>query len=196
MLPRLAALLRDRRGGAVVEFAAIAPVLLMLILGLFDLSYNIYTSTLLEGAIQKAGRDATIEGAGARTTTIDNRVRHIVGDLVGNATIKIDRRAYTDFADVAQPEDFTDIDGDGVCGDGEPFEDANGNGTFDTDRGIAGVGGARDAVLYTVTVQYPRAFPVMKLLGFSETVTAQARTVLRNQPFGAQNVTQVVGTCE
>ena len=57
------------------------------------------------------------------------------------------------------------------------------------------MGGARDAVLYTVTVSYPRAFPVMKLLGFSNTVTARARTVLRNQPYGAQNKTAPIGNC-
>lgn len=195
--PGFARLRRDERGATVVEFAAIAPAMLMLILGLLDMSYNIYTSTLLEGAIQKAGRDATIEGAETRTMAIDNRMREVVGDLVSNATITIDRRAYANFADVARPEDFTDADGDGLCGNGEPFEDANRNGTYDTDRGTAGLGGARDAVLYTVTVEYPRAFPVMGLLGFDETVTAQARTVLRNQPYGDQaESTPLVGTCE
>jgi hypothetical protein len=50
-------------------------------------------------------------------------------------------------------------------------------------------------VLYTVTVTYPRAFPVMKLLGFSPTVTARTRTVLRNQPYGPQNQAAAVGNC-
>ena len=106
------------------------------------------------------------------------------------------RRAYTDFSDVSQPEDFTDTDNNGRCDNGEPFEDANGNGLYDTDRGIDGIGSARDAVLYTVTVRYPRAFPVMSLLGFEKTVTAQARTVLRNQPYGNQHVSSGVGTCD
>jgi hypothetical protein len=192
---RARSVVRDPRGATVVEFAAIAPAMLMLILGLLDLSFNIYTSTLLEGAIQKAGRDASLEGASGRSLAIDNRVRRIVGDLVRNATIEIDRRAYTDFSDVSQPEDFSDLDGNGLCNGGEAFEDANGNGTYDTDRGVEGVGSARDAVLYTVTVNYPRAFPVMSLLGFDSTVTAQARTILRNQPFGTQRGASAVGSC-
>jgi Flp pilus assembly pilin Flp len=189
-------LARDCRGATAVEFAAIAPVLLTLILGLMDFSYNMYTTALLEGAIHKAARDATIEGAGGRAIAIDARVRDIVGDIAGNASIDFDRRAYSDFSDVSQPEDFTDSDGDGVCAEGEPFEDVNGNGTWDQDRGTAGTGGARDAVLYTVTVTYPRAFPFMGLLGLSETVTARSQTVLRNQPFGEQDRAVEVGNCE
>ena len=192
---KTALLARDKRGATAVEFAAIAPALLMTLLGLMDLSYNMYATTLLEGAIQKAARDATIEGAGGRAAAIDSRVRGVVHDIVGNATIQFDRRAYTDFSEVSRPEDFTDTNGDGTCAGGEPFEDVNDNGTWDQDRGKAGTGGARDAVLYTVTVTYPRAFPVMGLLGLSDTVTARSRTVLRNQPYGDQNRTVAVGNC-
>jgi Flp pilus assembly protein TadG len=194
--PRLAALARDTRGVTVVEFAAIAPALLMVLLGLMDLGYNLYAASVLEGAIQSAGRDSTIQGADTRSDEIDDEVRAVVENIVPNASVAFDRRAYVDFSDVARPEDFTDGNEDGICSEGEPFEDANGNGTWDEDRGRAGGGGARDAVLYTVTVTYPRAFPLMKLFGFSDTVTAHSRTVLRNQPYGEQNKAVPVGNCE
>ena len=186
---------RDASGATAIEFAAIAPALMMVILGLMDLSYNLYATTLLEGAIQAAGRDSTIEGAETRGLAIDNELRDRVDDIVPNATISIDRRAYIDYSDVGTPEDFTDTDDDGLCNNGEPFEDANNNGMWDEDRGQADMGGARDAVLYTVNVSYPRAFPVMRLLGFSPTVTARSRTVLRNQPYGPQNKAATVGNC-
>lgn len=194
-LAAIARLPRDTRGATAVEFAAIAPCLLMVLLGVMDLSYNLYASTLLEGALQRAARDSTIEGAEGRQLDIDNRVRDVVDDLVVDAEIKFDRRAYTDFSDISRPEEFTDANGDGTCNDGEPFEDANRNGTWDDDRGKVGMGGARDAVLYTVTISYPRAFPVMGLLGFSSTVTTQSRTVLRNQPFDEQDLAIPVGNC-
>jgi Flp pilus assembly pilin Flp len=187
---------RDQRGATAVEFAAILPALLTVLLGLMDISYNIYTVTLLEGAIQKAGRDSTIEGAGGRGLAIDNKVRGIVDDLVPNAEISFDRRAYIDYSDVGRPEDYSDLNDDGACNDGEPFEDANGNGQWDADRGRADMGGARDAVLYTVTVEYPRAFPFMSLLGWDDHITARSQTVLRNQPYGQQNKAAAVGNCE
>jgi Flp pilus assembly pilin Flp len=186
---------RDSRGVTAVEFAAIAPALLMTLLGMMDLSYNLYASTLLEGAVQKAGRDSTIEGAEGKGMAIDDKVSEVVHNIVPSADVNFVRSAYIDYADVGRPEEFTDSNDDGVCNDGEPFEDANVNGTWDQDRGRADMGGARDAVLYTVTASYPRAFPVMKLLGFSNTVTARARTVLRNQPYGAQNKAAPIGNC-
>ena len=66
---------------------------------------------------------------------------------------------------------------------------------WDTDRGVDGMGGARDAVLYTVTVSYPRAFPLMHLIGLPETVTSRSQTVLRNQPYGSQDQTVSLGEC-
>ena len=192
----LQALLRDTRGATATEFAMIAPALLTVLLGLMDISYNIYTVTLLEGAIQKAGRDSTIEGAEAKGLAIDNRVRHVVGEIVPQADVEFDRRAYIDFSDVGRPEDYSDLNDDGICNDGEPFEDANGNGNWDPDQGREDMGGARDAVLYTVTVTYPRAFPFMSLIGWDENVTATSQTVLRNQPYGQQNRAASVGNCE
>lgn len=193
--PALARLLRDSRGATAVEFAVIAPTLLMVLLGLMDLSYNIYATTLLEGAIHRAARDSTIEGSAGRSVAIDSKVRATVDDLVSNATIEFERRAYADFSDVSEPEDFSDTDGDGICAEGEPFEDVNGNGTWDEDRGSEGMGGSRDAVLYTVTVSYPRPFPLMKAIGFDANVTVRSSTVLRNQPYGEQDRTVAVGSC-
>jgi Flp pilus assembly protein TadG len=194
-LPATRALWRDERGAALTEFGLIAPALIVLILGLMEVSYNMYAISLVEGAIHKAGRDGTIEGAGTRGLEIDNRVRAIVQDVVPDATITFDRRAYVDYEEVNQPEDFTDVNGDGQCNAGEPFADVNGNGRWDLDRGRIDMGGARDAVLYTVTVSYPRTFKGVSLIGLSEMATVQARTVLRNQPYGPQNKPTTVGNC-
>lgn len=186
---------RNQRGAAAIEFAIIAPTLMMVLMGLMDLGYNLYAGTLLEGAIQKAARDSTIEGASSAQLLLDKRVTDVVDDIVSDATIQFTRKAYTNFQDVRRPEDFTDSNADGNCNDGEPFEDVNGNHSWDADRGSNGMGGARDAVLYTVTVTYDRPFPLMKLLGFNNQVTSIARTVLRNQPYSSQKVTVTVGNC-
>jgi Flp pilus assembly pilin Flp len=192
---RMRALVRDERGATLVEFALVAPVLLLTLLGVFEMGYNYYIQAQLHGSIQKAARDSTIETAIGNSEEIDAKVGRAVHQIVPSAEIEFDRRSYANFADVSQPEDFTDIDGNGTCSDGEPFEDANGNGSWDEDRGSDGQGGARDAVLYVVTVSYKRAFGMGQLLGMPEMFTTEATTVLRNQPFGDQVVVAVAGNC-
>ncbi len=191
----LRALRRDERGATLVEFALVAPVLLLTLLGLFEMGYNYYIQAQLQGAIQKAARDSTIETAMGKTSEIDDRVENAVHMIVPGAKVGFSRTSYTNFTDVAEPEDFTDIDGNGTCSDGEPFEDANANGTWDQDRGKLGQGGARDAVLYVVSVTYRRMFGVARLIGFPEMFTTEATTVVRNQPFGDQTIAAVAGTC-
>jgi Flp pilus assembly protein TadG len=193
----LARLVRDNRGATIVEFALITPALLITLMGLFDLAYNMYTAQQLQGAIQNAARQSTLEGASTNVSNIDAIVTRSVHAVAGNAVLTFDRTAYASFSSVARPEDYTDVNSDGTCNDGEPFEDANGNGVWDADSGSSGFGGARDAVLYTVTVVYPRAFPIAKLIpGQTDTFTLTATTVLRNQPYGLQNTASTAtGNC-
>jgi len=190
-----APLAHDQSGAALVEFALVAPVFVFALIGLFDLSYNIYTASLLEGAIQHAARDSTIEGADLTEAEIDAKVTEVVHSIVASSTVSFERKAYTNFADVARPEDFTDSNNDGLCNDGEPFEDTNGNNLWDEDRGANGMGGARDAVLYIVTVTYDRQFPLHQMVGVPAQVSSVARTVLRNQPYAQQDLEVSVENC-
>ena len=62
---------RDRRGVTAIEFAFVAPVMCLLLLGLCDLTYQSYVQSIVTGALQKAGRDSTIQGAASRGAAID-----------------------------------------------------------------------------------------------------------------------------
>lgn len=195
MLSTLARLKQDETGATIVEFALIAPVLVVTLMGLFDFSYNFYAETMIEGAVQKAARDSTIEHYANNPSALDDRVEHAVQSVVFDADVEFVRTGYTNYADVGRPEDWTDTNGDGICADNEPFEDANGNGQWDPDRALEDTNGARSAVLYEVNATYDRAFPMAELLGFEDTVTVTARTVLRNQPFNATEDIATVGNC-
>ncbi|WP_225206185.1 TadE/TadG family type IV pilus assembly protein [Novosphingobium huizhouense] len=189
-------LLAADAGATAVEFGLVVPVLVMVLLGLFDMGYNMWAVTILQGALQQAARSSTLESASGQTATIDGKVTTRVRQLVPSATLAFSRKAYTNFSNVGTPEDYTDTNGNGTCDAGEPFEDANSNGTWDADRGVDGIGGARDAVLYTVTMSYPRVFPMARLAGLSSTVSVTARTVLRNQPFKLQEASTTIGSCQ
>lgn len=184
---------RDRSGVSAVEFALIAPVFMLTLMGIWDLGFNMYATTLLQGSVQDAARGSTIEGA--ETGVLDARVTDMVHRIVPDAELTFSRRAYADFSSVGRPEDFNDLNGDGACNDGEPYEDANSNGAYDSDRGTVGIGGARLAVLYDVDMRYPRIFPMAQLAGQSPTVTISASTVLRNQPYASPESTMDTRSC-
>lgn len=188
-------MLRDTAGAVLVEFALVAPVLLLMLLATFEVGHGLYTQAQLQGAVQAAARSSTLEGAAGHAGTIDERVAQAVAEIRPEATIDFGRRSYASFSRVGQAEDFVDVNGDGLCNDGEQFEDANGNGVWDEDRGRTGFGGARDVVVYTVTITYPRTFGMAQMFGFTREVTVVATTVLRNQPYDEQDLSSVTGNC-
>lgn len=177
----LRSLRANRDGATFVEFALISPVLLIAVMGAMDAAFNAYTSTVLRGAVAHAARDATIEAAdgGALDTAVTTEVRRVLP----TAQLSYARKSYDSFSVVGTPEDYDDQNSDGACNDGEPFEDANGNGIWDADRGKNGNGGARDVVEYQVTMSYDRLFPAPQLIGLPEEFSVTATTLLRNQPY-------------
>ncbi len=191
----LSSIRRDCTGATAVEFALIAPVLVLALIGLFDMGYAVYANTMLQGALQRAARESTVEGAANRVSEINKAVIDEVSPVVPEANFTFTRKSYANFSDVGVGEDYTDANNNNVCDDGEAFEDANGNGVWDQDRGTQGAGGARDAVLYTVTMKYPRMFPMASLIGLPQVVTNTASTVLRNQPYDLQRSNAKLGNC-
>lgn len=183
------------RGATIVEFALVAPLFLMMLFAVFDTGMKVYASSVLQGAMQRVGRDFSMEDAYSRSTQLENLVKSEVGTVVPGAQFTFTRNSYFDFADIGQAEKFDDINLDGQCNANEPFEDANANGHWDTDRGRSGNGGARDAVVFTATVTYRRLLPLGALMGWSATEELRAVTVLRNQPYDEQNRTIPLGNC-
>jgi len=188
------ALRNDRRGAVLVEFALLTPVMLLMLMGLGDMLYQVYTQSILNGELQKAARDSGIEGGAASTSTIDAKVQTMVMKIAPGATFTSTRKSYDSFSEVA-PEPFTDTNGNGVRDPGECFTDENGNGTWDQDPGAAGQGGASAVTVYTMTATYPRLFPVAGLFGWPTTQTVSATTLLKNQPYATQTTTANVTVC-
>ncbi|WP_373490867.1 TadE/TadG family type IV pilus assembly protein [Parasphingorhabdus sp.] len=198
LLARFRTLKRDDAGAALVEFALVAPVLLLLIMGMMDVGHRIYATAILQGSVQKAARDASLDDGSANAATIDDRVKELMLPVLQPEPISnfdFQRQNYSNFSDVSQPEDFTDTNNDGECNNGEPYDDANGNDIWDADRGATGQGNAKDAVLYTVRVAYPRLFPMARMIGLPEDEVIEASTVLRNQPFGEQSARGGIKNC-
>jgi Flp pilus assembly protein TadG len=178
-------LARDRRGVTIIEFAMVVPVLLLVLLGFFDLGYRSYASSVLQGALHDAARMATV--GGYSMTQIDARVKTRLSNFATRSTVTTAASSYYEFSGVAQPEkivgDTAPLNAYNV---GDCFEDANGNNTYDTDRGRSGTGNSDDIVRYSVTISFPRILPMGSLMGWGNTQTLTSDTVLRNQPYAGR----------
>ena len=82
-------LARAEDGATAVEFALIAPVFIMMLMGMFDMGYNMYTDQMLNGAIQQAARNSTLETGAGSATTLDSNVSKAVGAVAYGATMSI-----------------------------------------------------------------------------------------------------------
>ncbi len=196
----LHALRGDTKGVTAIEFGIVAPVMALFMMGVGELLYGSYTNSILTGAVQKAGRDATLQQNTTSTATagIDGQVMSLVRQVAPAATYVSTRENYTTFSNVDKPEPFIDSTKTGTIGvrdPGECFTDVNGNGLWDADMARSGVGGASDVAQYTITVDYPRIFPVAKLLGWGSTASLRAQTVLKNQPYAAQSSPSPATVC-
>lgn len=185
-------LARDQRGTAFMEFALSAPLFLLLALGAMDYCWQLYGQQVLQGAVNKAGRLSTLEGYANDPSSLDSMVRSRVQTVFRNAQVNFSRKSYESFSEVGKPEPFTDKNNNNAYDTGECFEDMNGNGNWDSDRGSSGNGGADDIVVYVATMKYDRILPVWRMLGISQQKTLVSTTVLRNQPYTTNTATSKV----
>jgi len=187
-------LLRDRRGGPAAEFAMALPATLLLVLGFGDLTYQAYLESVLTGAVQKAGRDSTIQGNATQTDQIDQKVIDAVKTAAPRATFVSNRENYDNYSEIG-PEPFTDTNHNGIRDKGECYSDVNGNAQWDSDPGMAGQGGANDVTYYKMKATFPRLFPFAWLIGWSQNVTITASTILKNQPYATQTTNTATTIC-
>jgi Flp pilus assembly protein TadG len=57
-------LARDQRGSSIVDFAMIAPIIMVITFGLFEVGRLYFTQTLLIDAVQQAARTAVVDQTG------------------------------------------------------------------------------------------------------------------------------------
>ena len=137
-MTRRAGLLRrlraNERATAVVEFALTAPVFLLILMGIFDFCWQMYAQQVLQGAVSKAGRDATLQSNALDQSALDDRVEAEVLKVFKNAEVGFTRLAYDRFDQVGVEERYTDANNNDQYDAGECYDDFNGNGHWDADR--------------------------------------------------------------
>lgn len=187
-------LARDERGVSATEFALIAPVFLTLLVGIFDAGQEAYGISVLNGAVQKAARDSSLEITDLGYA--DAMVQKQVAPILPGATFKSSRTSYNDYKDIGRPEKWNDANNNGTCDAGESYVDENGSGDWDDDIGKEGNGGADDVVVYQMTVDYEPTFKVPFMPNHWTKRSLTASAIKKNQPFANQvGYGSTAGTC-
>ncbi len=184
---RLARLANDQRGAAIVEFALIAPVLMLFVVGIFEVAMILFVSNLLEGSVREAARYGitgyVYEGYD-RIAVIRRIVEHNSAGMIDMEKVRIDTLTYQSFSAIGQPEPFSDTNANGTWDAGEAFNDVNGNGQWDPDMGVNGAGSPGDIVVYRITYDWPMLTRyVDKWLGSGSLITLSASYAVRNEPW-------------
>lgn len=195
------ALARDARGVTIIEFAIVAPVLILMLIGGFDLAHQSYIRAVMQGALNDAARRAAVEDPqfAAQGATLEERVEAVVKrqlePIAPEAEIAVAQRNFFEFTDIGNPEKLmTDVNGNGQYDetDGDCFADLDEDGEYDTDTGRDGIGGANDVVFYEATLTMPRLVPLDGFLAIAPNYSLQAETAIRNQPYATQSTPPVV----
>lgn len=178
---------RAEAGVTAIEFAVVAPVLLLLLMGIIEFSLIMLASNVLESATNLSSRlsKTGYQDAGVtREQTIINEVNSQAGSLLDTTKLTISSKFYQQFDQINDPEPWTDSNANGTRDPGEPYTDINGNSQWDADLGVAGYGGPGDIVVFTVSYPWAIATPIISnLVGSNGIFTITSHAVVRNEPY-------------
>ena len=195
-------LFSDSRGTTIVEFAVLAPVMIVMIAGSVQLGYTAMVRSTLEGATTAAARQA-MTGYCPETRAQD--MQAFIVDRMSSYSSPEDAPEILvenwgeKVGDVGKLEDLLeDIDDDGEYDyeDGDRIDNLNDNFYYAADdvekkfpiplrdnKSIIGdLGGPGDVVSYTVDYRLSPIFPFLNWTDEGGVVSLKATTVVRNEP--------------
>ncbi|PZQ17829.1 MAG: hypothetical protein DI565_03595 [Ancylobacter novellus] len=176
----------DDDGSTIIEFAFIAPVLMLLMMGVVELGLVMGGQAVLDNAsfiASRTGKTGYADGDKSQAKTIAAAVQAAASSYLDPSKITITSVAYSDYDSIG-PEPFTDTNKNGVWDAGEPYTDVNKNGSYDANPGTKGYGGAGQIVVYTVSYDWQLQTPLIKhFLGSNGVVPLKTRIVVKNEPY-------------
>lgn len=181
-----------QRGSVITEFALIAPVLFMLLFGILEYGVILFVTSAMESAITNSarmGKTGYVEAGMTREEFIYDMIETKVGGLLDASQVQIETKVYGEIQQIGEPEPFTDTNGNGAFDAGEIYDDINGNSQWDADMAAAGLGGAGDVVVYTVSYDWPVTTPLISyFISPQGTFPISSSIVVRNEPYDTVDI--------
>jgi Flp pilus assembly pilin Flp len=181
-------ILSASEGATAVEYAILAPVLLLLLVGIIEYNALMYASAVLEGSTaiaSRQGKTGYVASGMSQQDYIYGVIQARVNGILDPTQLQITSKSYANLAVVGKPEPCISPPATPCTGTpGVNFVDINYNGVWDADQGAAGLGTSGDIVVYTVTYPWKIMTPIMlNFLGTNGTFTLTSSSIVKNEPY-------------
>jgi hypothetical protein len=173
-----------RNGSAAIEFAIVAPLLMILLFTIIEFGLIFFANVTLDGAAAKAsriGKTNYFEGQD-RDTYLRAMVKDMSAGLLDPDLLTIDLLWYGDINRIGEPEQCLIASCDANSPPGT-YVDEDGSGNYTLRLGEVGAGSGGVAGLYTLTYPWPLFSPIMHAIYSDDTVTLTATAVVKNENF-------------
>jgi Flp pilus assembly protein TadG len=183
--PLLRRFRREAEGVTLVEFGMIAPVLLLLVMGVAELGLMMAAQGVLENAVfsgSRSGKTGYKDVGKTQQEMILAAIKKAASSYIDETKVTLNSTAYDDFDKI--PEPFSDTNKNGRYDNGESYSDLNENGKYDMSSGTTGYGAGGQIVVYTASYDWKLFTPMLSgLIGTNGVVPLKARVVLKNEPY-------------
>ena len=156
------------RGGGLVEFALALPVLITVVLGIFEVVRTLTIDAALESGVRAASRygiTGALPASGSREEEIIRMIEARSLGLANRANTRITTSVFDSYAAIPSMDQFFDKEGKPKAGRDGP-------------------GNANEIVVYTATYEAPHWLTgVAYLFGGDGIVRLRASTAVRNEPY-------------
>lgn len=180
-------LLRHEGGVTALEFAVVAPVFMLLLMGIVEFALIMVVYNVMEGATavsSRLGKTGYTAAGVTREQTIMSAITTRAGSLIDPLSLTVTSKFYKQYDQINDPEPYSDANANGSYDAGETYTDINGNGQWDPDMGASGYGSAGDIVVYQVSYPWAISTPVISsLVGAGGIYTITTHAVVKNEPY-------------
>ena len=183
----------ERSGATATEFAFVAPILVLMMLGITEVGATLFVGALMEGAVREGARyGITGQGGDGRLQAIRDIIEDTTIGMVDVDVADITTKIYNSFDDIGSAEPYDDDNpANGIWDVGENYADINGNGEWDDDQGRDGVGDPGEIVVYEITYDLPLLTGMIAdHFGQNGLITLTSSIAVRNEPYNDEAVSQ------
>lgn len=185
-LPLLKRFGANADGVTAIEFAIIAPVLMLFVVGIMEVGLMVGGQQILEDAVfvgSRTTKTGYVATGSTQAATVTSAIKKAAGPYLDPTKLVVTSTSYPDYSSI--PEPFTDTNNNGVRDPTEAYTDINGNGKYDAGAaGTSGYGGGGEVVVFTATYPWKLYTPLIRnLMAASGTFTLSARAVIKNEPY-------------